>query len=147
MSSSLRDQLLKTAEDFINAHNQRDFARIHALCDPSCVHRAGPPSVKSPDRNNDEYVSFTTEVLGFMRTYVATITDSVVDDVKKKVVLSVKGVASSDAGEFENEYIILLAMTGDGKKVLDHYHFADSQKLVEWSARVGEFAKEAWEKK
>jgi hypothetical protein len=147
MTLYLRDQLLKTAKDFLDAHNNRDFARIRTLCDPSCVHRAGPPSVKSPDRNNDEYVSFTTEVLGFMHTYVASITDSVVDDVKKKVVLSVQAIATADTGEFENEYIILLAITEDGKKVVDHHHFADSQKLVEWSGRVGEFAKEAWEKK
>jgi len=82
-----------------------------------------------------------------MHSYFATITESVADDVEKKVVLSVKAVASGDAGEFENEYIILLAMTEDGSEVVDHYHFADSLKLVEWSKRVGEGAKETWEKK
>ena len=100
MSLSLGDQLLKTAEDFLNAHNQRDFTKIRTLCDPSCVHRAGPPSVKSPDRTNDEYVSFTSQVLGFMHTYIASIRDSVVDNIKNKVMLSVKAVITGNTREY-----------------------------------------------
>ncbi|KAE9375944.1 hypothetical protein N431DRAFT_437378 [Stipitochalara longipes BDJ] len=147
MSLSLRDQLLQTAHGYLNAHNNRDMESILAFCAPNCVHRAGPPTVKSPDRNNDEYATFNVEVFKVLHTYLATITDAAVDDVSKKVVLSVEAKATADAGEYENEYVILLRMTEDGKQVVEQYDFVDSHRMIEWMGKLGEFAKETWEKK
>lgn len=147
MSLSLRDQLLKTTRDFFDAHNNRDLNRIRTICAPICVHRGGPPTVKSPDRNNDEYISFNVEVFKVLHTYLATITDFVVDEVKRKVVVFVDAKATADVGEYENEYVILLGMTEDGKKVVDHYDFIDSHRMIEWIGKLGEFAQETWEKK
>jgi hypothetical protein len=55
--------------------------------------------------------------------------------------------ATADAGEYENEYIITLTMTDDGKKVVDQYDFIDSQTMVNWIAKVGQFAQDTWEMK
>ncbi|PMD58008.1 uncharacterized protein K444DRAFT_664793 [Hyaloscypha bicolor E] len=147
MSPSLRDQLLQTAHAYLDAHNNRDLEKILALCAPTCVHRAGPPTVKSPDRNNDEYATFNVEVFKILHTYLATITDAVVDDVSKKVALSVDAKATADAGEYENEYVILLKMTEDGKQVVEQYDFVDSQRMIEWMGKLGVWSKEMWEKK
>ncbi|CZR58253.1 uncharacterized protein PAC_08144 [Phialocephala subalpina] len=106
-----------------------------------------PPTVKSLDRNNDEYMMFNVEVFKLLHTYHATITDVVVDEVSKKVVLSVEAIATADAGDYENEYVIKLGMTEDGRKVVDQYDFIDSQRMIEWMAKLGDFAKESWEKK
>jgi hypothetical protein len=54
MSPSLRDQLLQTAHDYLAAHNNRDLDGMRALCNKIFMHRSGPPTVKSPDRNNDK---------------------------------------------------------------------------------------------
>jgi len=147
MSPSLRDQLLQTAHAYLDAHNEQDLEKIQALCAPTCVHRAGPPTVKSPDRNNEEYNAFNIEVFKILHTYLATITDAVVDDVGKKVALSVEAKATADAGEYENEYVILLKMTEDGKQVVDQYDFVDSQRMIEWMGKLGDWSKETWEKK
>ena len=147
MPPSLRDQLLQTAHAYLDAHNERDLDKILALCAPTCVHRAGPPTVKSPDRNNEEYANFNVEVFKILHTYLATITDVVADDVSKKVVLSVEAKATADAGEYENEYVILLKMTEDGKQVVEQYDFIDSQRMIEWMGKLGEWSKETWEKK
>jgi ketosteroid isomerase-like protein len=82
-----------------------------------------------------------------LHTYLATISDAVVDDVSKKVVLSVEAKATADAGEYENEYVILLKMTEDGKQVVEQYDFVDSHRMIEWMGKLGEFAQETWEKK
>jgi hypothetical protein len=148
MSLPLREQLLQTAHTYLTVHNNRDLDGIRALCSETCVHRGGPPTVKSPDRNNDEYIMFNDEVFNkVLHTYHATITDAVVDEVSKKVVLGVEARATADAGVYENEYIITLKMTEDGRKVADQYDFIDSQRMIEWMAKLGEFAKETWEKK
>ncbi|KAF8846435.1 hypothetical protein BDZ45DRAFT_489764 [Acephala macrosclerotiorum] len=102
---------------------------------------------QSPDRNNDEYIIFNTEVFKVLHTYHATITDAVVDEIGKKVVLGMEAKATADAGEYENEYIITLRMTEDGRKVVDQYDFIDSQRMIEWMAKLGDFAKGSWEKK
>jgi hypothetical protein len=144
---SLRDQLLQTARAYTTAHNEQDWDSIHTLCSATCVHRAGPISIKNPDRNNDEYIAFNTEVFKMMHTYHAEITGAVADETSKKVVLYLHAKATADAGEYENEYIITLTMTDDGKKVVDQYDFIDSQTMFTWIAKVGQFARDTWEMK
>lgn len=59
----------------------------------------------------------------------------------------IEAVATAEAGEYENEYIITMGMTEDGTKVIYQYDFIDSQKMIEWIARMGDWAKETWENK
>lgn len=144
---SLRDQLLQTANSYTNAHNEQDFDNILALCSPTCVHRAGPSSIKNADRNNDDYIAFNKEVFKRMHSYHAKITDAVADEVSRKVVLYLHAKATADAGEYENEYIITLTMTDNGKHVVDQYDFIDSHTMLAWIAKVGQSAKDTWEMK
>jgi len=141
---SLRDQLLQTAHAYTTSHNEQNWERVLALCNATCVHRGGPVSIKNPDRNNNEYIAFNTEVFKMMHTYHAEITDAVTDETNKKVVLYLHAKATADAGEYENEYIITLTMTDDGKEVVDQYDFIDSQTMVNWIAKVGQFAQDTW---
>lgn len=143
----LYEQLLQTAHAYTEAHNKQDFDSVSSLCTPTCMHRAGPISVKSPDRKNDEYIAFNIEVFKMMHTYHAEITDAVVDEINRKVVLYLHAKATAAAGEYENEYIITLTMTDDGEKVVDQYDFIDSQTMLNWIAKVGQFAKDTWEMK
>ncbi|KIY01255.1 uncharacterized protein Z520_02807 [Fonsecaea multimorphosa CBS 102226] len=144
---SLRQQLLETAKRYLDAHNQRDFSSIAACCAPSCTHRGGPSSVIQPTRNNDEYVAFIVEVFKMMHTYHAEMTDAIVDEATRKVALFLHAKATADAGEYENEYIITLTMSEDGKLVEDQYEFIDSHTMVQWIAKLGNWGPENWEKK
>ncbi|KUJ06926.1 uncharacterized protein LY89DRAFT_692018 [Mollisia scopiformis] len=147
MSLSIRDQLRQTARAYLDAHNNKDLDNIRALCDETCVHRNGPPTVKSPDRNNEEYIAFNAEVFKMLYTYLATIISEVVDEVTKTVALGLEAKATADAGVYENEYIITLKMTENGKKVVDQYDFIDSQRMIEWMNKMGDFAEKTWDKK
>ncbi|KIW82245.1 hypothetical protein AYO20_06978 [Fonsecaea nubica] len=144
---SLREQLLATAKRYLDAHNQRDFPTIAACCTPSCTHRGGPSSVKGPTRNNDEYVAFNVEVFKMMHTYHAEMTEAIVDETTRKVALFLHAKATADAGEYDNEYIITLTMSEDGKLVDDQYDFIDSHTMMQWIAKLGNFGQETWEKK
>ncbi|RDW75516.1 hypothetical protein BP6252_06658 [Coleophoma cylindrospora] len=141
---SLRDQMLQTAYAYTAVHNEQTFDTLLALCSPDCVHRIGPMSIKNPDRNNDEYIRFNTEVCKRMHTYHAEIMDAVVDEASRKVVVYIHSKGTAPAGEYENEYVITLTMTEDGKKVAHQYDFMDSQTMLNWIAKVGKPARENW---
>jgi hypothetical protein len=141
---SLRDQMLQTASAYKTAHNEKDPDIIFALCDPKCMHRIGPMSIKNPERNNDEYVAFNAAVFKRMHTYHAETIDTVVDEASRKVVMYLHAQGTADAGEYENQYIITLTMTEDGKKVADQYDFMDSQTMLSWIAKVGQVAQDNW---
>ena len=142
-----RELLLDTAKRYLNAHNSRDMEAIAACCSPTSTHRGGPSSVKSPQRTRDEYIAFNTEVFKMLHTYHAELTDAVVDLETRKVAMFLLAKATADAGEYENEYIITLTMTEDGKLVQDQYDFIDSHTMLQWLQKVGQFAQNTWEKK
>lgn len=132
---SLRDQMFQTAHAYKTAHNEKDPDAISALCDPTCMHRIGLISIKNPVRNNDEYVAFNAAVFKRMHTYHAQTMDIVVNKASWKVVMYLQAKGTADAGEYENEYVITLTITEDGKKVADQYVFIDSQTILNWIAK------------
>ncbi len=133
-----RDQLLETAKKYLEAHNNRDPEAIFACCSPSSTHRGGPTSIKSPSRTRDEYVASNADVFQVLHTYHAELTDAVVDPETKRVVLFLHAKATADAGDYENEYIITVTMTDDGKLVQDQYDFIDSHTSLQWMEKMGQ---------
>ena len=142
---SLREQLYKTAVRFLDAHNDRDVPAIIASCSQNCTHRTGPRSISTPDRNNHEYSAFSKVVYETLHTYHAEVTDSIIDETKCAVALYVHAKATADAGDYDNEYIIILTMTDDGLLVRDQYDFIDSYTMTQWIETLGSFAKKHWE--
>ncbi|KAJ9613030.1 hypothetical protein H2200_002971 [Cladophialophora chaetospira] len=142
-----REQLLETAKRYVDAHNSRNVEAIRACCSPSSTHRGGPSSVNGPDRTRDEYVAFNADVFKMLHSYHAELTDAIVDPETRKVAMFLHAKATADAGEYENEYIITVTMTEDGKLVQDQYDFIDSHTMLQWIQKVGQFAQETWEKK
>lgn len=100
-----------------------------------------------PNRNNDEYVAFNEEVFKMLHTYHAEMTDAVVDVDTRKVALFLHAKATADAGDYDNEYIITLTMTEDGKLVQDQYDFIDSHTMMQFMAKLGEYAQNTGDKK
>ncbi len=131
---ALREQMTRTAKQWIQAHNERNAAgqdRVAALMAADFVARTFSSSLQAPNRNREEYVAFQSWTLTLFDSYRATETDMIVDEAQRKVVyyLDAKGTAS--AGEY-NEYIHKLALTDDGKLVKQFDAFMDSQPMVTW---------------
>lgn len=57
--------------------------------------------------------------------------ETVVDVESRKVVMYTKVKGNTALGEYENEYMWILTMTGDGKMIEDIVEFCDSAKAVE----------------
>jgi len=139
----LREQLLKTANTYIEAHNNIDLDGLRAIYAPSCVHRVSPSPISAifPTCNNDESVAFTAEMFKIWHKFQCRqFTEPVVDEGTRKVVLFVESKGEADAGMYENEYVIKLKMNQDGTLIEDRLEFFDSQRVIEWVARLGQVA-------
>ena len=75
------------------------------------------------------------------------MTDAIVDPENKPVALFFHAKVIADAGEYENECIITVTMTEDGKLVQYQYNFIDSYTMYQWLQRVQTFSLDIWEKK
>ncbi|OAP57369.1 hypothetical protein AYL99_08107 [Fonsecaea erecta] len=78
--------------------------------------------------------------------HLAKMTDAIVDEAPRKVALFLHAKATADAGEYGNEYIITLSMSEDGKLGQGQYDFIDSHTMMQWTAKLGNFGPEMWEK-
>lgn len=57
--------------------------------------------------------------------------EMVVDVESRKVVMHAKNKGNTPLGEYENEYMWILTMTGDGKMIEEIVEFCDSAKAIE----------------
>ena len=64
--------------------------------------------------------------------------NTVVDEEAKKVVMHASSTATTDLGDYNNEYILVLHMTEDGTKVHRFEEFVDSKYSTEFLSRLRE---------
>ncbi|KAI0096998.1 hypothetical protein GGR51DRAFT_541937 [Nemania sp. FL0031] len=133
-SSALRATLKKTATDFIDCCNKQTLDAVLSLRTDTCKHTHLPSSLGIPSYNKTEYGAFYGQYIGLMSDCTCRIVDEkemVVDVESRKVVMYTKVNGNTPLGEYENEYMWILTMTGDGKMIEDIVEFCDSAKAVE----------------
>jgi ketosteroid isomerase-like protein len=86
-------------------------------------------------------------VFKLLHTYHAEVIDAIVYTETRKVVLFMHTVATADVGEYDNEYIMTVTLTEDGRLVQDQYDFIDSQVQTQWLEKMKLFVEGIWEKK
>ena len=64
--------------------------------------------------------------------------DTIVDEEARRVVMHASSTATTDLGEYNNEYILVLHMTEDGAKVERFEEFVDSKYSTEFLPRLRE---------
>lgn len=133
-SKELRATLKQTATSFIDCCNKCSVDAVLSLRTDTCKHAHLPSSLGIPTLNRTEYGAFYGQFTDMMKDCSCRIADDkemVVDVVSRKVVMHVKNKGSTPLGEYENEYMFILTMTGDGKMIEDIVEFCDSAKALE----------------
>ena len=143
--TSMRKQLENTAVKFLEAHNHCSLPEIEAILAPNSTHSAGPPSLKTPVRNHAEQLAWEKEVYDVLNTYHARPSNTIIDEQERKVVMKYHAHATADAGIYDNECMVVLTMTEDGKLVQDEYRFIDSITMLDWTRTLGDWATERWQ--
>ncbi|KAI0801574.1 hypothetical protein GGR55DRAFT_466971 [Xylaria sp. FL0064] len=145
---ALREQVIRTAKQWIQAHNDRSAAGrevVASLMAEQFVARTFPSSLRAPSRNREEYAAFQSWSLTLFDSYAATETDMIVDEAQHKVVYYLDAKGTAPAGEYQNQYIHKLILTEDGRLVKQFDAFMDSMPMVAWmeKARTSQNAKDA----
>ncbi|KAK0612623.1 hypothetical protein B0T17DRAFT_511798 [Bombardia bombarda] len=128
---SARRQLTLAA---IDAYNEWDIAKIMAFRAPECTHVMLPKSAGLPTKNNAEYEAGFQPNL--FRNFNITVNDIIEDDKANKVVLLAQSSADTDAGPYENEYVLILEFNEAGDKVTRFIEFFDSAGARDLAAKL-----------
>ncbi|KIW69328.1 hypothetical protein PV04_05210 [Phialophora macrospora] len=136
MPSTMRSELLRTAQAFIESYNTWTVDALLSVRSPLCIQYTLPADEERfPPRKNAEYGAFVQTIIPMFRNFRLRIVDEddvVVDVEKRKVVFHAKSRADSDVGEYANEYVFTLTMTDDGRlveKVVEFYDSGYSEKF------------------
>jgi hypothetical protein len=135
------DQLHTTARAWYAAYDTSDLDAITSLSTPYCIFRGGPSSVAPPIRNVDEYIIHVRGVIDSLtEPWQTGLIDLMVDEKERKAVIFGWTKATTEAGMYENEWVILIKMTEDGGKVREQFEFIGSFEMVSFMENVKSWA-------
>jgi hypothetical protein len=135
------DQLHTTARAWYTAYNTGDLDAITILSTTDCIFRGGPSSVAPPIRNLDEYIIHVHGVIDSLsEPWQTGLIDLIVDERERKAVMFGWTKATAEAGKYENEWVILIRMTEDGRRVREQFEFIGSFEMVSWMENVRSWA-------
>lgn len=132
---SLRDQILKTIDGYLEGFNSNTPEGTIARRSPECKHRIIPESPQFPTRTNDEYKDFMGPSFGIMKNFNLKFLDGeapIVDVEARKAVVHLKSSAETPLGEYKNSYIFTFHFTEDGTQIDDVLEFVDTKTVADF---------------
>ncbi|KAL8728176.1 MAG: hypothetical protein Q9166_005570 [cf. Caloplaca sp. 2 TL-2023] len=127
---------LQTAQALVTAYNTWTLENIMNMRASQCTNYVLPTSLGQKPMNNEEYVAFFAPRMRPFRNFNLTVHDTVVDEAALKVVLYMTSTASTDIGDYQNEYMLKLHMTEDRCKVDKFEEFVDSAYSAKYMAKL-----------
>ena len=131
-----RQILLSTAQEVIQSYNTWTPTSILSYRAPTCLHYILPSSLHRPPLNNEQYGAYFFPIMPAFERFHLTVHDSIVDEAARKVLMHVSSSASTALGPYNNEYMVILYMTEDGRKVDKFYEFVDSAYSIDYMPRL-----------
>ncbi len=146
--STLRDQLLKTAQLYLDGLNDPgpDASGLIAHRTADCTQRILPKNLNQPTHTNETYFAFMCAGAAFVKSLKFALDDDpMVDEVARKVMLHMSSDGETVAGPYNNEYFIVLSMTEDGTKIKEITEFLDSRTFLWVTEAIQKVIKESQE--
>lgn len=133
-----RSTLLETGCAVIDGYNAWKIEAIMAYRAPNCIHQILPASFGRQPMNNEQLLAYFTPIMPAFKNFHLTVKNTVVDEQARKVVLHASSTATTDLGDYSNEYMLVLHMIEDGTKVVLFEEFVDSKYSAEFLPRLRE---------
>ena len=105
---------------------------------PNCVQYILPASLGRPSLNNEEYAAYFVPLMPAFRGWHITVHDTIHDEPARKVAMHCSSKGETDIGPYNNEYMIVLHMTDDGRKVEKILEYVDSSYSKDYMLRLRE---------
>ena len=133
-----RSLLLETANAVIEGYNTWEPEALVAYRAPDCIQQVLPASLGRQPMNNEQYLAYFTPLMPAFRNFHVTVKNTIVDEEARKVAMHASSTAMTDLGDYSNEYMLVLHMTEDGKKVERFEEFVDSKNSTDFFPRLRE---------
>ncbi|KAK0516664.1 hypothetical protein JMJ35_001267 [Cladonia borealis] len=133
-----RSILLETANAVIESYNTWTPEAVMAYRAPDCIMQILPASLGRQPMNNEQYLAYFTSIMPELRNFHVTVKNTIVDEEARKVAMHASSTATTDLGDYSNEYMLVLHMTEDGKKVVRGEEFVDSKRSTDFLTRLRE---------
>ncbi|KAL9041860.1 MAG: hypothetical protein Q9180_000996 [Flavoplaca navasiana] len=124
----------QTAQALVTAYNTWTLENIMDVRASNCINYILPNSLGQKSMDNEEYKAFFAPRMASFRNFNLAVHDTVVDEAARKVVLHMTSTASTDVGDYRNEYMLKLHMTEDCRKVDVFEEFVDSAYSAKFMA-------------
>jgi hypothetical protein len=122
--------LVQTALSVVDGYNTWTMEAILAPRASNCVQHILPGSLGQAPMNNQEYRAYFGQMLHGFKNFHVTVIDIFEDAPNNKVALHISSTADSLVGPYRNEYMFLMYMTPDHKKVEKLMEFVDSNASI-----------------
>lgn len=86
--------------------------------------------------SNEEYKASFAPLMKMLEGFTLSVHDIVEDTSASKIAMRASSKARSVVGEYENEYMLIMHMTPDGKKIRELFEFVDSLSSSEYFAKL-----------
>ena len=143
--ASLRENIIATAKAYIDGFNMATPDGVVAGRTPDCKQVIRPGSLPGPMKDtpftNKQYQGFILPGFHFIRNIQLTLaTDQgiLVDETMRTAILHLESTGETDFGPYNNEYIIMLSMTENGKAIRKVFEFTDSAYILSVNAKIAE---------
>ena len=131
-----RQILLSTAQEATQSYNTWTIESILSFRTPTCLHYILPSSLDRPPLTNEQYATYFSTIMPAFERFHLTLHDTIVDEAARKVSMHASSTASTVLGPYNNEYMLILHMTEDGRKVDRVYEFVDSAYSADYMRRL-----------
>ena len=133
-----RSTLLETAIAAIDGYNTWTPEAIMAYRAPDCITQILPASLGRPPMNNEQYLAYFAPIMPAFKNFHVTVKHTIVDEEARNVVMHAHSTATTELGDYSNEYMLVLYMTVDGTKLVRFEEFVDSKYSADYLPRLRE---------
>jgi hypothetical protein len=143
--TSLRDQIAKTLQGWIDDFNTNTPEGLIANRTPGCKQLMMPESELFPPRSNDEYQAFMSPCFNFMKDFHLKLSDKVapiIDAEGRIAAVHLTSNTETPVGRYINTYIFTLRFSEDGKQIDEVIEFGDTAATAAFVPKFLQYVQE-----
>ncbi|KAE9375927.1 hypothetical protein N431DRAFT_463988 [Stipitochalara longipes BDJ] len=137
MEGSNESIRVQTARAALASYSALEVEALLQPLDDEFTHKVLPSSLEMPLRNREAFTTHADRVTSVFKSFSMVPQSMFEDPVKNTVIVYAKMIGELvDLGPWENECIIFMKMSANGKKVVEHTEFVDSLRAKLLQAKL-----------
>jgi len=137
MNGSTDSVRVQTARTALASYGALEVEALLQPLDDKFTHKVLPSSLEMPVRDREAFKTHAGRVTSVFESFAMVPQSTFEDSAKNTVIVHAKMIGElKDLGPWENECIIFMKMSADGRKVVEHTEFVDSLRAKLLQAKL-----------